>query len=323
MFDLIPAPATEVVPLDLDRVALEANLAAGKAASTRQAYISDGKAFALWCRLRGLDPLAATPETIALHLSSAAVDGLSPASLSRRIAGIAYFLQLGGVADEVLPTRHKLVREALAGIRRRYARASQRKAAATTDIVRAMLDTCAGMQGLRDHALLSLGFAGAFRRSELVALNVEDLQDHAEGFKVTIRRSKTDQEGVGYIIPIGHGSRLRPVESVHLWLAGARITTGPIFRRVHKGGAVQPERLTAGMVALIVKRRARAAGFPSAEVARLSGHSLRAGFVTSAAMNGANVFKIMDVTRHKSMDVMKGYVRDQEMFKDYAGAGIL
>jgi integrase len=318
---LVPVETGALITLDLDRADLEENLRAGKAASTRRAYAADGRAFAAWCRARGLDPLAATPETVALHLSSAAAAGLSPGSLSRRIAGVSYFLLLGGVPDdETLATRHKLVREALAGIRRRYGQPSRRKDAATTDVVRAMLDTCEGMQGLRDYALLALGFAGAFRRSELVALNIEDLAEVKEGLHVTIRRSKVDQEGVGYVVPIGHGSRLRPVEAVQTWLAGAKISSGPLFTRVHKSGAVQPERLTAGMVALVVKRRAVLAGL---DPRQFSGHSLRAGFVTSAAMHGANLFKIMDVTRHKSMDVMRGYVRSREMFKDYAGDGIL
>jgi integrase len=176
------------------------------------------------------------------------------------------------------------------------------------------------MQGLRDCALLALGFAGAFRRSELVALDVEDIEEAREGLRVTIRRSKTDQEGAGYVLPIGHGARLRPVAALQGWLQAANITTGPLFRRIHKAGAVQPQRLTAGMVALVVKRRATLAGL---EVTQFSGHSLRAGFVTSAAENGASIFKIMDVTRHKSVDVLRGYVRNREMFKDYAGDGIL
>jgi integrase len=308
--------------LDLERAELEADLAAGKAVSTRRAYRSDGKAFAAWCQARGLDPLAASPDTVALHLSSAAAAGLSPASLSRRVAGIAYFLQLGGVPDDDrLATRSKLVGETLSGIRRRHARPSKRKAAATTDVLRAMLDTCgADMQGLRDRALLAIGFGGAFRRSELVALDLEDLEECKDGLKVTVRRSKTDQLGVGYVVPIGHGSRLRPVAALQAWLQAAGIESGAIFRRVHKSGSVQPQRLTAGMVALIVQRRAVLAGL---EPNQFGGHSLRSGLITSAAEAGANLIKIMDISRHKSMDVMRGYIRSREMWQDYAGAGIL
>jgi integrase len=349
MLDLIPAPGAELIALDLDRAALEENLQAGKAASTRRAYAADGQAFFAWCEARGLDPLAATPDTIALHLSAAAepkelpsgelADGLSAGSLSRRVAGIAYALQLLGVPDEALPTRHKLVRETLAGIRRRYLRESSQKSPATTEIIRAMLDACdkpgvdakgkpplldkRNVLGIRDRALLAFGFAGAFRRSELVALNVADLTEVEQGLHVSIRRSKTNQSGPPEVIPIGFGSRLRPIEALRAWLQAAQIQEGAIFRRVHKAGGVQPERLTPAMVALIVKRRAHLAGFTKAEVEKLSGHSLRAGFITSAAVHGANVFKIMSVSRHKSMDVMKGYVRDRELFVDYAGDGIL
>jgi site-specific recombinase XerD len=331
MFDLIPTPTTELATLTADRVALDLNLQAGKAASTRAAYRSDGRAFATWCRARGLDPLAATPDTIALHLSSAAGQGLAPSSCGRRLAGIAYFLQTGGVSDEALPTRSKLARETLAGIRRRHAQPSKRKAAATTDVVRALLDTCGtDMLGLRDRALLTLGFGCALRRSELVALNVADIEEVKEGLRVTIRRSKTDQLGAGYTVPLGHGSRLRPVAALQAWLHAAGIEDGPLFLGVHRSGKVRPQRarkgviysgrLTAGMVGLVVKRRAILAGLDSRQ---FSGHSLRAGFVTSAAEHGANIFKIMDVTRHKSVDVLKGYVRSREMFKDYAGDGIL
>jgi integrase len=331
MFDLIPTPVAALIPLASDRAALEADLQAGKAASTRAAYRSDGRAFAAWCRSRGLDPLAATPETVALHLSSCAEQGLAPSSLGRRLAGIAYFLQTGGVPDEALPTRSKLVREALAGIRRRHAQPSKRKAAATTDVLVELLKTCDdSMLGRRDRALLTFGFGCALRRSELVALDVADLEEVKEGLRVTIRRSKTDQLGAGYVVPVGHGSRLRPVASLQAWLQAAGIEDGPLFLGVHRSGKVQPQRsrkgvsysgrLTAGMVGLVVKRRATQAGL---DPRQFSGHSLRAGFVTSAAEHGANIFKIMDVTRHKSVDVLKGYVRSREMFKDYAGAAIL
>jgi site-specific recombinase XerD len=323
VLDLIPAPAAAgaLITLDNDRAALDLDLQAGKAPSTRQAYASDGKAFATWCRARGLDPLLANAETVALHLSSCASAGLAPSSLGRRVAGIAYFLQLAGVADDVLPTRAKLVRETLAGIRRRHPKPSRRKDAATTDIVRAMLDTCGDdLQGLRDRALLALGFAGALRRSELVAVDLEDLAECPDGYRLTVRRSKTDQEGLGYVIPIGRGARIRPVEAVQDWIQAAGITGGALLLQVHRGDYVLPRRLTSGMVALVIKRRARLAGL---DPRPLSGHSLRAGFCTSAAMHGANVFRIMDVTRHQSMDTLRGYVRERDMFKDYAGAAIL
>jgi integrase len=173
--------------------------------------------------------------------------------------------------------------------------------------------------GARDAALLALGFAGAFRRSELVALKVEDLTEVPDGLRVTIRQSKTDQEGQGQEVAILRGVKLCPVEAVQRWLQMAGITEGYVFRAVVRGRAVG-EPLTPQVVALRVKRIARLAGL---DPAVFSGHSLRAGFCTSAAEHGASLFKIMDVTRHKSVDVLRGYIRRADSFKDHAGAAFL
>jgi integrase len=184
-------------------------------------------------------------------------------------------------------------------------------------MVRGLPDTAAGQ---RDRALLLLGFAGAFRRSELAALNVADLEFRPEGLRVTIRRSKTDQEGAGQVVAIVRGHKACPVAAVETWLAFAQITQGPLFRPVSKGGQVLAGRLTPHSVGLIVKRHAEAAGF---DPALFSGHSLRAGFLTSAAARGASLFKMMDVSRHRSADTLRIYIRDAEAFKDHAGAGLL
>jgi len=168
--------------------------------------------------------------------------------------------------------------------------------------------------------LLLLGFAGAFRRSELVALRVEDLVLVQDGLRVVIRKSKTDQEGAGQEVAVPHGARLRPVEAVRAWLDAAGIASGPVFRRVRKNGRIGDEALTAEAVALVVKRYADGAGFRAEDFA---GHSLRAGFLTSGAENGASVFKLMEVSRHKSMDTLRCYVRRAELFKDHAGAEFL
>jgi integrase len=219
------------------------------------------------------------------------------------------------------PTAHPLVKEQLRGIRRRYVGVSKKKAAATTDIMLELMKTCGDdLQGIRDRALLAVGFDAALRRSELVALNIEDVEFVKQGMNLTIRRSKTDQLGVGVVVPVGHGSRIMPVAALQDWIAAAGLTAGAIFLQVHVSGWVLPKRLTAGMVGLIVKRRARLAGL---DVDPLGAHSLRAGFVTSAAERGANLFKIMAVSRHASMDVMRGYVRSREAWRDYAGDGVL
>jgi site-specific recombinase XerD len=176
------------------------------------------------------------------------------------------------------------------------------------------------LTGLRDRALLLLGFAGAFRRSELVALDVADIAENETGLLVRIRSSKTDQEGEGVTIAIARGDIACPVKALRVWLDAAGIETGPIFRPIDKAGTVRPSRLTCRSVANFVKAYAARAGL---DASAYSGHSLRSGFLTSAAGKGASIFKMMDVSRHKSVDTPRGYVRDAELFKDHAGTGLL
>jgi site-specific recombinase XerD len=176
------------------------------------------------------------------------------------------------------------------------------------------------LKGLRDCALLLLGFAGAFRRSELVALDVADLQFCDGGLRVTIRRSKTDQEGLGTTIAIVPGWAACPIRAVRAWITAAKISDGSVFLAVRRNGNISNRRLSGRAVAEIVKTYARCAGLQAAD---FSGHSLRSGFLTSAAARGASIFKMMDVSRHKSVDTLRGYVRDAEMFRDHAGDGLL
>ena len=172
------------------------------------------------------------------------------------------------------------------------------------------------LAGLRDRALLLVGFGGALRRSELVALDVADIAETETGLLVTIRGSKTDQERAGTTIAIARGDVACPAKELREWLDAAGIESGPIFRPIDKGGTVRAFRLTCRSVAAYAAR----AGF---DASTFSGHSLRAGFLTSAAGKGASIFKMMDVSRHKSVDTLRGYVRDSELFKDHAGAGLL
>jgi integrase len=176
------------------------------------------------------------------------------------------------------------------------------------------------LKDIRDRALLLVGFAGAFRRSELVGLDVEDLEEVDGGLKITIRKSKTDQEGLGSAIAIVRGSIACPVTALKAWLDAARITSGPVFRSVRKGGKNVGDRLSDHSAATIVKAHAKRVGL---DPALFAGHSLRAGFLTSAASRGASIFKMMDVSRHKSVDTLRGYVRDAEIFKDHAAKGLL
>jgi integrase len=214
------------------------------------------------------------------------------------------------------------VRAVMAGIKRERGSAQTGKAPVLTDDIRLMVSTLQdNLIGVRDRALLLLGFAGAFRRSELVGLDVEDLVISREGITVNIRKSKTDQEGNGRKIGIPYGSNpdTCPVRSVMVWLELSEITTGPLFRSIDRHGNLQQGRLSDKAVALVVKRAAKAAGLDDS---KYSGHSLRAGLATSAAMNGVSERAIMNQTGHRSVNMVRKYIREGSLFRENAAAGI-
>lgn len=299
-------------------LALAADYArAEKSPATRRAYKTDFAIFRTWCESRHLEALPASPATVCAYLASEAKRSKT-STIGRRVAAIRYAHKL---ANFSVPTDDELVKATMRGIRRTIGAAAVKKAPATGDLLMAMASTTGeGLKGQRDRALLLLGFAGAFRRSELVGLDVADLQETEDGYRVTIAQSKTDQEGQGQTIAIIRGARACPVKAVKAWLAAASISAGPIFRPVGKGGRVSGARLSADAVAVVVKEAAERAGL---DATIFAGHSLRSGFLTSAAKRGASVFKMMDVSRHRSIDTLRGYVRDAELFTDHAGAGLL
>lgn len=174
---------------------------------------------------------------------------------------------------------------------------------------------------IRDRALLLIGFAGAFRRSELVGFDCGDVEPVGRGIVLHLRRSKTDQTGQGRKIAIPHGrTRWCPVRHLADWLAYARIERGPIFRSIDRHGNIAPDRLSAEAVSTILKKRVEAAGF---DPATFSGHSLRAGLATSAAMAGASSWKIRQQTGHKSDAMLARYIRDGDVFNDNATGAVL
>ena len=270
-----------------------------------------------WCHINQLPALPSTPEVIANFLASEA-EVKTPSTLSRRIAAIRYAHEAAGFES---PTQSKLVSATLAGIRRIKGTKPKQKRAATVDKLYQLLAqiNTKTLQGKRDKALLILGFAGAFRRSELADLKLEDIEFLPEGLRITITKSKTDQTGEGQVIAIYNG-RLDVVGVLQDYLQTAGIRSSYIFRPMTKTDGVRPQGLTDKSVALIIKRYAAAAGMNPDEFA---GHSLRAGFITSAAEAGANLFKIMDVSRHKNMQTVKRYVRQADLFKNHAGASFL
>jgi integrase len=291
---------------------------AEKASATIRAYTADAVVFDTWCAARGRSAFPASPDDVAAFLADQAESGLRPSTVARRCAAIAYAHLARDLPN---PTQGALVGRVMRGIRNSLGTAPRQKAPATAEIVSAMLSHCPDtLSGKRDRALLALGFAGAFRRSELVALDVEDLQEVGEGLRIKIRRSKTDQEGAGNEVAVPHGRHLRPVALVRDWLAAAGIASGPVFRPMSRGGRVRDMRLTDRSVALIVKDYAGRVGRAAEE---FSGHSLRAGFVTTAADSDVSETRIMDVTRHKDTRTVRGYIRRANAFKGHAGAGFL
>lgn len=299
--------------------AASAFVQASKSAATRKAYQADARDFSAWCQRHGLDPLPATVDTVAAYLASLATSGLKSSTITRRVAAISYLHRISGIES---PTASEAIKALLAGIRRSIGTSTTRKSPLTAEVVASLLGVMGDdLHGLRDRALLLLGFAGTLRRSELVALDVSDLEETAEGLIVRIRRSKTDQEAAGDFVSIPFGSKLLPVRALKDWLLASGITDGPLFRPIRRGGrAVEVERLSARAVAEIIKARAAAIGL---EASSFSGHSLRSGFVTSALGAGADVLRVMDQTRHRQVNTLKAYNRRAKAFKQHAGAEFL
>lgn len=288
------------------------------AASTRKVYRSDFNIFREWCEARQLQWMPAFPQSISEFLTCQAITGIKPATLVRRIAAIKMAHKAWECPN---PTDHHIVKSTIKGIKRTYGTAQDKKAPATAERLESMIATCPDtMIGLRDKALLLIGFAGAFRRSELVGLTLNDIDRTPEGLKITIRKSKTDQEGKGQTIAILNGTRFRVVDILYKWLHQAGITEGFLFRRIRKGNSVQLQPLTDHAVATIIKQYASKAGLT---VESFSGHSLRAGFITSGAQAGADLIKLMEVSRHKKTDTILGYVRESKLFDNHAGEKFL
>jgi site-specific recombinase XerD len=280
-----------------------------KAANTRRAYRSDWAHFEAWCSARGELALLAPERILVLYFTDLA-STRKTSTLARRVSAISQAHLAAGYDS---PTRTPVLRNLLAGIRRTKGTAPAVKTPVLTEDLRLMLNAASGdLLGCRDRALLLVGFSGGFRRSELVSLNIENLEFQREGVVITLRKSKTDQEGQGRRIglPLGSGKTC-PVRALENWIEAAAITSGPLFRPVNRHGQVGARRLTDRVVALVVKRWAASAGL---DPALYAGHSLRAGLATSAARNGASERSIMRQTGHKSEAMVRRYIREGEVF---------
>lgn len=289
-----------------------------KAANTRRAYRSDWADFERWCEKYGRSPLPAGPDTVAYYLADRSQD-LKTSTLGRRLATIAEAHRAAGFES---PNAHAQVRLVWSGIRREKGTARAHMKPALTKHIREMVahlpDT---LLGARDRALILLGFAGAMRRSEIVGLDVTDVATADEGLVVVIRKGKTDQEGSGRKlgIPLGKNLDTCPVRAVQAWLDLSGVAEGPLFRAVNRHAHISDRRLSDRAVAEVVKRSLLAAG---KSARRYAGHSLRAGLITQAAMAGVSERAIMDQSGHKSLAVMRRYIRDGSLFRENAAAKV-
>jgi len=316
--DAVPLPPLPVLPALPSPLPAQVReyIRASKAENTLRGYQSDWRGFCSWCEGRNVCPLPAAAEAVAAYIAECA-GHLKPGSIQRRLNAIAEAHKAAGLDS---PTHTGIVRNTMKGIRRTMGTAPTQKAAALTDDIRAMIDaTDAGAIGLRDRALILLGFAGAFRRSELVGLDAEDCAFSKDGLTIALRRSKTDQEGAGRRVGIPYGSNPAtcPVRTIQAWIEAAAVSSGPLFRSINRHGHLKPGRLSGIDVARVVKKLADRAGLDSAKYA---GHSLRAGHATAAAIAGASERSIMNQTGHRSVQMVRRYIRQGSLFRENSGA---
>ena len=298
----------------------EASFRAARAGSTLRAYEHDWQQFRAWCDLQAVAPLPASPQTVILYSTDLTKNEHRKwNTLSRRLAAVSQLHQQAGFES---PTRTWAVKQFLAGLRRELGIAPVRKKPVLVDDLKQILKQIPdSLLGKRDRALLLLGFAGGFRRAELVSLDVEDIEEQREGIVLKIRRSKTDQEGEGRKIGIPEGAddATCPIRALKAWRTAAGIASGPLFRPVDRHGHVRGQRLSGEAVAIAVKRYAGKIGYNPAEFA---GHSLRAGLATSAAAAGKSERAIMNQTGHRSVTTVRRYIREGNLFRENAADGL-
>jgi integrase len=324
----LPSPTAGPTTADLARLAETARdyAAARSSANTQRAYASDWAQFQRWCRRKGFDPAEPDPQVVGLFLAAmASGDGIAKtavSSIERRLAAITTTYRSAGTP---LPRQDRHIIDVMAGIRRTHGRPPQKKEALYAEDILAMVASLPNnLRGYRDRAILLIGFAGALRRSEITGLDCgpEESQDGGgwiakldKGLLLTIRGKTGWRE-----VEIGRGSKEAscPVNALETWLSLARISHGPVFRRVREQNSnVGPNRLNDAEVARLVKRTALAAGVRSdlSEAERkalFGGHSLRSGFASSAAVDEAYIQKQLG---HASAEMTRSYRQQKERFR--------
>lgn len=283
-----------------------------KSSNTKQAYDSDWRDFRSWCGDMEFKPLPAPADTVCLYLANLS-KRCKYSTIKRRLAAITHFHKVNGHPPS---NEHHAVIEVMAGIRRSLGNKQVGREPILKPDLRAMVEALpANLTGVRDKALLLVGFFSACRRSELVGLDVDDLEFSHQGLVLHLRRTKTDQESLGREvgIPVANDKNLCPVRAMKEWLAATEITEGPVFRAIDRHQNIRGDRLTGRSVALIVKRAAKDAGL---DTTKISAHSLRSGFCTEAALNDVEERVIMKQTGHKHERVVRGYIKEASVFQN-------
>lgn len=289
------------------------SLSVTKANHTIDAYESDWNDFCDWCRYHHQTSYPAKPETIVNYINDLA-DYAKASTIRRRISAISENYNASGDHVEN-PCRAWIVKEALIGLTRLKGTVQKGKTPIYWEEIEEMIHRMdlSSLQALRDRAVLLLGFMGAFRRSELAGLDVENIRKYPQGIVVTIRHSKTDQTSAGQQIGIPYlsHSSMDCIHALQEWLTAAGITSGPLFRSFLKNGKVSSRRLSDKSINLIVKKYAASIGL---NPEMYGAHSLRHGFATYAALQGVEERLIMKQTRHRSVEMVRRYINEADLF---------
>ncbi len=295
------------------------NLKSSKAINTVRAYKSDFNDFSLFCSQNGFKSLPSDPRIVSLYLTHLSSKDIKISTLKRRLVSIGVIHKLRG---HYLDTKHPLIIENIMGIKRRKGSIQKGKKPLLINHLKNIINVIDyinkdEINKLRDRSIILIGFSGGFRRNELVSLDFEDLDFVDEGLKVNVKKSKTDQFGEGLVkgIPYFDNEKYCPVVSIQKWIQKSNINSGPLFRKFLKGSSLSDKRLSDQTVALLIKEYLKLAGIDNKHY---SGHSLRSGFATSAAESGAEERSIMNMTGHKSPEMVRRYIKEANLFKNNA-----
>ena len=324
--DVIKAQQTSVTDFSHLRDKVQQLIEASTAFETRRVYSCQLNKFFTWCNSTGLQSsLPVKSEILAAYIAQMAENKMSCSTLEQTLAAITALHRANNLAS---PTESLLIKKIVKGFKREHGTAPHKKDAATVDIIRYLLNSIPqdnSPKHVRDRAIIALGFAGAFRRSELCALNIENLKwtfrDNQEILIIEVLKSKTDQEAHGMLKAIfpSYDKSISPLSLLKHWLSICNISSGALFRRILRGGQITNQRLTSQSIRLIIKATASVAGLSL----NLSAHSLRSGFVTTAIRQGKTERSIMNQTGHKSVQVLREYFQREDAIEDNAAQNLM